>query len=406
MKQKQSIPLSKFQTHPSSSPGLHSSPTETETDDEDAGRNDRRRRRHQSPMSSNSQTPTTSSGSTINLSREYTLAMQTNSYSEIWAKIHPGDGPETVESSPARWVARVLQPDRAAIQEALGAATPTHLARLVSHYFDSSESTSALCFSLHRAVDRARRIYAPITTLLDLLPSTSTSPSSPGSFLTPVQCDLAFDTFLEFDRPDNPFPAPSAGFQGMRRCFPELRQQLESRLRKARRRHRLLRHGTRGAAACLIGAATGAAVAGLALATHALAAMAAAAAAVCLPTGDLLAGRRRQAREHMAQLDAAARGTYVLDKDLDTIERLVARLHETVESDKKLVRLVLERGRGQRHPIEGVVRQLRINHPSFLYQLRDLDEHICLFFLAVNRARSLLLQQIHRQHSTSVASDS
>ncbi|KAG1363907.1 hypothetical protein COCNU_11G007340 [Cocos nucifera] len=72
----------------------------------------------------------------------------------------------------------------------------------------------------------------------------------------------------------------------------------------------------------------------------------------------------------MAQLDAAARGTYVLNNDLDTIERLVARLHETVESDKKLVRLGLERGRGQHHPIEEVVRQLRKNHPSFLHQLR------------------------------------
>ncbi|EHA8590460.1 putative UPF0496 protein [Cocos nucifera] len=131
-----------------------------------------------------------------------------------------------------------------------------------------------------------------------------------------------------------------------------------------------------------------------------------AAAAMCLPTGDLLAGPRRRARENMAQLDAAARGTYVLNNDLDTIERLVARLHETVESDKKLVRLGLERGRGQRHPIEEVVRQLRKNHPSFFHRLRDLDEHICLFFAAVNRARSLLLQQIHQQKSTSVATGS
>ncbi|KAG1364126.1 putative UPF0496 protein [Cocos nucifera] len=108
----------------------------------------------------------------------------------------------------------------------------------------------------------------------------------------------------------------------------------------------------------------------------------------------------------MAQLDTAARRTYVLNNDLDTIERLVAQLHETVESDKKLVRLGLERGRGQHHPIEGVVRQLRKNHPSFLHQLRDLDEHIYLFFAAVNRARSLLLQQIHRQKSTKVATNS
>ncbi|XP_038971958.1 UPF0496 protein At3g19330-like [Phoenix dactylifera] len=386
----------------------------TETEDDDGGGNGRKRRQHQSPMSSTAQTPTvstaTSPGATINLGDEYTLAVQTNSYNEIWAKIHSGDGPATENEdvappsaalSPARLIARVLQPDRASIQEVLCTAPPSHLTRLVSSYFDSSESTSAACLSLRRAVDHARPLYDPISKLLELLPCTSPSPTSagtgPGPHLTPAQCDWAFDTFFEFDRLDNPFPAPSTGFQGMRRCFSELRQQLESHLRKARRRRRLLRRATRGAAACLIGAAAGAAVAALVIATHALAALVAGP-AVCLLPGDLLAGPRRRAREHMAQLDAAARGTYVLNNDLDTIERLVARLHETVESDKKLVRLGLERGRGMRHPIEEVLRQLHKNHPCFLHQLEDLDEHICLFFAAVNRARSLLLRQIHHHH--------
>ncbi|KAG1363316.1 putative UPF0496 protein [Cocos nucifera] len=392
--------------------GSKTSSNKTETEDDDGGRNGRTRRQHQSPTSSTAPTPTlsaaTSPAASINLSFEYTLNVQTNSYNEIWNKIHSGDGPArenddvappSAAPSPDRLIAQVLLPDRASIQEALRSAPPSHLTRLVSSYFDSSESTSAACLSLRRAVDHARSLYAPISSLLDLLPSTSPSPTSAGSGprprLTPTQCDWVFDIFLEFDRLNNPFPAPSTGFQVMRRCFSELRKQLEYHLHKARRRHRLLHRATRGAAICLIGAATGAAVVALVIATHALAALVAGP-AICLPPADLLAGPRRRAREHMAQLDAAARGTYVLNNDLDTIERLVARLHETVESDKKLVRLGLERGRGMRHPIEEVLRQLRKNHPSFLHQLDDLDEHICLFFAAVNRARSLLLWQIHQ----------
>lgn len=114
--------------------------------------------------------------------------------------------------------------------------------------------------------------------------------------------------------------------------------------------------------------------------------------------GDLLGAQRKRLREHVAQVDAAARETYVLDKSLDTIERLVARLHGTVESDKGLMRLVLERGkgRGQRHPILEVLRHLRENHLSFMPQLRDLDKQIVLCLAAVNRARLLLIQQIHR----------
>lgn len=99
------------------------------------------------------------------------------------------------------------------------------------------------------------------------------------------------------------------------------------------------------------------------------------------------------------RLDATARNTYVLNNDLDTIERLVTRLHDTIEDDKKLVRLGVEGGRGQRHPIEHVVQHLRKNHRSMLQQLSDLDEHICLYFASINRVRSLLLQHIHQPES-------
>lgn len=95
----------------------------------------------------------------------------------------------------------------------------------------------------------------------------------------------------------------------------------------------------------------------------------------------------------MAQLDAAAKGVYVLNNDLDTIDRLVARLHTAVEGDKLLVRLGLERGR-DRHPIQEVVKQLRKNDRNLLHQLKDLEEHLCLCFNTVNKARSMLLQQI------------
>lgn len=94
----------------------------------------------------------------------------------------------------------------------------------------------------------------------------------------------------------------------------------------------------------------------------------------------------------MAQLDAAAKGTYVLNSDLHTIERLVARLHTAVDGDKLLVRLGLESGK-DRHHIQEVLKQLRKNHQSFIHQLKDLEEYICLCFNTVNRARATLLRQ-------------
>ncbi|KAJ0987168.1 hypothetical protein J5N97_005524 [Dioscorea zingiberensis] len=366
----------------------------------------RRTRDAGSPASGMASTTTSSAAaspvaSTISLNREYALAVDTNSYNEIWSKIHHyHTSDEEPSTSPNAHldlaIDRVLQPDRQSIQEVLRTARPTQLTRLVSDYLDSSEDTSHLFLSLRRSVQRAHTLYAPITQLLDLIPS-----PPPSRRMSSTQCDWAYDKFQEFLSLDNPFrDTTGSSFDSMRTCFAQLKQQLDHHLHKTRRRHRFLRRATHGSAACLIASVACAAIAGLVIATHALGALVAMPVlSTCLPTRDLMRGRRRRLRDLMMRVDAAARGTYVLDNHLDTIECLVERLHATVESDKELVRLGLERGRGHHRPIEEVLRQLRKNHPSLLLQLRDLDEHVCLCFAAVNRARRLLLQHIHHHAS-------
>ncbi|VAH15736.1 unnamed protein product [Triticum turgidum subsp. durum] len=185
----------------------------------------------------------------------------------------------------------------------------------------------------------------------------------------------------------------------MHRSFAGLKTHLDLRFLKARRNCRLLWCAMCGSGICLIACATGAAIAGLVIATHAMAALLAAAPACAAPRVSCcstLAWMKRL-QQHMDRLDAAARGADVLNNDMDTIERLVDRLHATVKGDKILVRLRLERGRGQHHTIEEVVRQLRKNHPSLLCQLADLEEHICLYFAAVNRARLFLVHHLNAQ---------
>ncbi|OEL21046.1 UPF0496 protein [Dichanthelium oligosanthes] len=349
------------------------------------------------------------SAATINLSQEYRLAIHTESYQEIWDKIHvDGDGrreqsggggsddededeEEGEEVEDRITLAGVLRPEEAVVERALGDAPDTELTRLAADYFRSTHHASLLCLSLRRALRRARALYGPITDLLALIPH---SPQ-----LSVTHCDCAFDAFLLFDQMPNPFPAPAAGFQGMHRSFAGLKNHLDLRLLSVRRRRRWLRCTKRGSGICLIACATGAAIAGLVLATHAITALLATAPACAASSSSCcpLAASMKRLQKHMDRLDATARGTYVLNNDVHTIERLVGRLHATVESDKMLVRLGLEHGKGQHHTIEEVVRQLRKNHPSLLRQLADLEEHICLYFAAVNRARLLLVHHLHAQ---------
>ncbi|KAJ7976308.1 UPF0496 protein [Quillaja saponaria] len=331
--------------------------------------------------------------------------VQTDSYNEIRSRIqifNPDSNNHTVQdhdqdqdqvlhvdddAEDSNWqpLSQMLHPDRECVEEALRHAKPNNLTRLVSIYFDHSETTSHLCLQLYQSVNRARAMYAPLYDLLDLLPVETNS-------ISQSQCDRAFEGFLQFDRHDNPFPpADSHNFNDMRRCFSQLKQQLDHRLHKSRSRIRFLRRATNGYALCLIGTTVGVVVTAAAITTHALVAL------VACPFCPAYLPRPKATKKkelaRLAQLDAAAKGTFVLNNDLDTIDRLVARLNTVVEGDKLLIRLGLERGR-DKHPIQEVIKQLRRNQENFLHQLNDLEEHICLFFNTVNRARSLLLQEI------------
>ncbi|MCL7035341.1 hypothetical protein MKW94_024652 [Papaver nudicaule] len=341
----------------------------------------------QSPNSSppaNPNLPSSSSANpqislTVNLSTEYKENVTTESFKQIWYKIHQyqnsqsqnensdeddeeDEGREDRRSifetnTTTELIAQVLQPNRDSVEEAIQKAKPSNLRNLVESYFNQSENTSRLVFNLHRNVDQARSLYAPLLSLLEILPL--------DSLISQPQCDFAFDVFNQFDSKLNPFPEPnSENFDEMRRCFCQLKFQLDRRLIKARKQLRLRRSLSFSVLSFLNNSR------------------------FCL-SGNFA----EKQLHHIAQIDAASKGTYVLNNDLDTIDRLVTRLYGVVESDKLLVRLGLERGK-DRYLIQEVVKQLHKNHSNFLIQLKDLEEHLCLCFATVNRARGLLLQEI------------
>uniref|UniRef100_A0A7N0UQF4 Uncharacterized protein n=1 Tax=Kalanchoe fedtschenkoi TaxID=63787 RepID=A0A7N0UQF4_KALFE len=315
---------------------------------------------------------------TLNLSREFALAVQTESYNEIWSKIQMQD------DQPAQLLlTQVLHPSRESVEEALGRATSTPLTFLISDYFKQSEDACRLCLLLCHHIRHARSLYAPLNDLIDILPVEIHG-------LTEAQCNWAYKAFLEFDLAENPFPCPdSLSFQDLRSCFYQLKQQLEDHIHKSRSKVSFFRRFSAGSALCLIGATCVIIIAAIVIATHALIVLATCPIFLtCLPQYLL-----KRELSNLSQLDAAAKGTYVLNNDLDTIDRLVTRLHSAVEGDKILIRIGLERG-PDRHPIFEVVKQLRRNYPNFGHQLKDLEEHICLCFATINRARSLLLQQV------------
>ncbi|MBA0599395.1 UPF0496 protein At3g19330 [Gossypium raimondii] len=323
------------------------------------------------PRSSSSSSSTQLSPS-FNISHEYTLALQANSYNEIRSRIEDQVLVENaIESedmdSHQLHLSQVLHPNRECVHQALRHTNPkATLTRLVSTYFDHSEDISTLCLALYQCISRARTLYAPITDLLQVFPYDLSS-------INLSQCNLAFDIFLQFDSLDNPFPSPeSHNFNEMRRSFSLLKEQLDQRLHKSRSGGRFLHRAVGG-------------IVGL-IATPLC--------PIYIPSH-----LKKKQLARTAQLDAASSGTFFHIKDLDTIVCLVDWLHASVENDRDLVRFGLERGRDI-YPIYEVVKHLRNNHNKFFDQLKELEEHICLCFNAVNKFRAKLLNQIHLHQST------
>lgn len=97
------------------------------------------------------------------------------------------------------------------------------------------------------------------------------------------------------------------------------------------------------------------------------------------------------------QLDVAARGVYILINDLDTMSRMVRRLNDEVEHTKAIADVGVKSGKWE--ILKQVMKEFQDRETSFLDQMQELEEHIYLCFLTINRSRRLVIEEImEKQH--------
>lgn len=104
--------------------------------------------------------------------------------------------------------------------------------------------------------------------------------------------------------------------------------------------------------------------------------------------------KRRQQGGMEAQLDAAAKGVYILINDFDTMSRLVERLHDEMEHRKFVAGICVRKG--NKKALKEVVTEFQMQELGFLEQLEELEKQIYLCFLDINRSRRLLIQELDK----------
>ncbi|KAI4348095.1 hypothetical protein L6164_008856 [Bauhinia variegata] len=94
------------------------------------------------------------------------------------------------------------------------------------------------------------------------------------------------------------------------------------------------------------------------------------------------------------QLDIAAKGTYILNRDFDTMSRLVARLHDEIEHNKTMVQFFLER-KEDKFSFQ-LVQEIKKSDLGFRKQVEELEEHVYLCLMTINRARALVIKEMKK----------
>ncbi|KFK34198.1 hypothetical protein AALP_AA5G114000 [Arabis alpina] len=328
-------------------------------------------------------------GDDVDVREEYANAFRTESYNQFWTRvICLNRKKSTVSSSPIKssstsarlmsyrlFAQNLLDPDTNTVTRILDLSRVGRLPRtLLSDYFLETANAFLLCTLLLKNIHRLRSKYE------SLKPKCQSENNNSLALM---------DHFTDLSRWFDPFTSSGSRIQLTKSSCLNLLKRLESSRNKTRAKLKLI-NGLTHSSGVLVLALTATLI--VTIASHAFALF------IAGPT--LLTGRfkpvglRNKLTKNTARLDVAAKGAYILSRDLDTISRLVTRINDEVEHVRAMADFWVGRGSGRVRAGEEVARELKRCEENFSEELDELEEHIYLCFMTINRARNLVIRQI------------
>ncbi|KAI4316973.1 hypothetical protein L6164_024892 [Bauhinia variegata] len=337
-----------------------------------------------------------------NVDEEYLKAFRTTSYIEICNKAQGQLGKTNirrVSSSSSLFLhltEHLLEPRQETITK-LTESLSVH--RLLVEYFEASLEACLYCDTILEGIYQMRLAYRKIKRVLKLskmvLDRTDTDQAICG--------DLASFTLQR-----NPLSIITPGqFRDIHDRYMVLLQRLKSKGSKIRQKLKFKRICKKVGRISLVISHSALVIALLVLAFHSVVGIVAAPAIVGCLLGlfrkrvKSVRGRGKQntrASERLGeQLDFAAKGVYILINDFDTMSRMVRRLHDEVEHWKVVADMCVKNGKCE--ILKQALREFDAQDSSFLDQLKELEQHIYLCFLTINRSRRLVIEEIMDKES-------
>ncbi|XP_071740865.1 UPF0496 protein At3g49070 [Rutidosis leptorrhynchoides] len=339
---------------------------------------------------------TSSSSMEIDVREEYANAFRTQSYIDFWTRVldltHGGSTMKQTVSSVAAarlpsyrlFAENLLDPDQPTVTQILTLANHKPENRnLLTDYFSETANASIVCSSLLKHINHLRTKYRSLKSALKSMEITNVPFVNHGPVIAARLTD--------FSSSFNPFMIPINSSNGVQTvqvsCF-NLLKRLELSRDKAQTKLNKINRIKYGSAVTLVIITVSLTVI---IVTHALAILVTAP-GIIFATMEIRSSAKLV--KLVAQLDVAAKGTYILNRDLDTVTRLVARLNGELEHMQTMTKFWLKRGHNRIRSVEEFGQQLKKNDLSFCEQLDELEEHLYLCFMTINRARNLVVKEI------------
>lgn len=324
----------------------------------------------------------------MNVNEEYFSALRTKSYAEFFTKVELLVNQPSSASlcSHQEFSEILLEPGQDTIPAILDAATLSKipaLKGLMLNYFDISAEASNICSHLLKSIKQIQSNYHHT---LDTIDHDYQSPEHLKLIISEL------NTFIILNKHE---------FKLILDKYSLVLHHLKSVRKRLARKLKLIKYFKKAFGICLTAACGLIAIAAIVVATHTLMST-----LVLVPTLMISSPVKRLKNKFLSfgffrsgilrkvgkQIDVAAKGTYILNRDFDTMSRLVARLHDEVEHKKALMRFCLER-REDKFSLQ-VVKEIKKRDVGFRKQVQELEEHVYLCLVTINRARALVIKEI------------
>ncbi|XP_059281228.1 UPF0496 protein At1g20180-like [Lycium ferocissimum] len=333
----------------------------------------------------------------LNVNEEYFGALRTKSYGDFFTKaqllVNEPSSPNS-QLYHNTFSEILLEPGQdkvtSILESAIFPAKKYDLKSLLSNYFNLSAEASKFCSHILKSINQVQSDYGFVEQVLDSIDNCSDIDQF--GYLV-----LELRSFIIHN---NPFSnIKKQDFTRINDEYSSVLQRLKYKKKRVARKIKLIKCVNKTSGVCVTAACGLVAVAALVLAAHTLAAIVIGPAILSVPIKPLR--KKIMSFQFLKcgfltkvgdQLDVAAKGTYILNRDFDTMSRLVARLHDEIDHNKAMIQLCLDK-REDRFSLE-VLKELKKSNIGFKKQVEELEEHVYLCLLTINRARALVITEI------------